>query len=218
MGIISGANLSSDGLVYSLDAANFRSYSGSGLTSNALVGGIGATLVNGVGFTSANGGSFLFDGADDYITLSSNSNITGIQARTLTAWAKFNQTNTSVVCGIGLPDFFQLFEIHAYQNKMTGHRYGSEVIGTTTLSTGVWYHAAFSYDGSTSRIYVNGILENSKDETLNTANTPLTIGKKAYSANSNMNGLVSNVNFYNRALSAQEIKQNYNATKKRYGL
>ena len=67
MGIISGANLIDNGLVYSLDAANFRSYSGSGLTSNALVGGIGATLVNGVGFTSANNGSFIFDGTNDYI-------------------------------------------------------------------------------------------------------------------------------------------------------
>ena len=218
MGTISGANLVTNGLIYSLDAANFRSYAGSGLTSNALVGGIGATLVNGVGFGTSNAGYFIFDGSDDYITLSSNSNITGIQARTLTAWAKFNQTNTSVVCGIGVSDFFQLFEIHAYQNKMTGHRYGSEVIGTTTLSTGVWYHAAFSYDGTTSKIYVNGILENSKDEILNTANTPLTIGKKTYQLNSNMNGLVSNVNLYNRALTAQEIKQNYNATKKRYGL
>ncbi len=205
-----------DGLVFHIDAANSRSYAGSGLTVNGLAGGIGGTLVNGVGFTSVNGGSFLFDGVDDYITLSSNSNITGIQARTLTAWAKFNQTNTSVVCGIGVSDFFQLFEIHAYQNKMTGHRYGSEVIGTTTLTVGVWYYAAYSYDGTTSKIYVNGILENSKDETLNTANTPLTIGKKAYLLNSNMNGLVSNVNLYNRALSAQEILQNYNATKGRY--
>ena len=71
MGIISGANLISDGLVYSLDAANFRSYSGSGLTSNALVGGIGATLVNGVGFSSLNAGYFSFDGTNDYINTSS---------------------------------------------------------------------------------------------------------------------------------------------------
>jgi hypothetical protein len=33
-----------------------------------------------------------------------------------------------------------------------------------------------------------------------------------------MSGFISNVQIYNRALSAQEIKQNYNATKKRYGL
>ena len=51
MGIISGANILSDGLIYSLDAANFRSYSGSGITSFGLVGGLGGTLVNGTGFS-----------------------------------------------------------------------------------------------------------------------------------------------------------------------
>ena len=67
MGVIAGANINDNGLIFSLDAANFRSYSGSGLTSFGLVGGIGGTLVNGVGYTSSNSGSFIFDGTNDYI-------------------------------------------------------------------------------------------------------------------------------------------------------
>lgn len=218
MGLGHSPRVVTDGLLYYLDAANSRCYSGTGLTAFDLKGSVAGSLVNGVGFGTSNNGNFIFDGNDDYITFNTNTNITGVQSRTLCAWAKFNSTTTSVVCGIGLPDFFQLFEIHAYQGKITGHRYGSEVIGTTTLSTGVWYHTAFSYDGATSKIYLNGILENSKNETLSTANTALTIGKKGYSANSNMNGFISHVQLYNRALSAAEIRDLYNATKGRYGL
>ena len=59
----------SDGLVFYIDAASSRCYSGSGNTANGLVGGIGGTLVNGVGFTSSNNGSFVFDGSDDYISV-----------------------------------------------------------------------------------------------------------------------------------------------------
>lgn len=55
-----------------IDAANLRSYSGSGFTANGIVGGIGGTLVNGIGFSSQNSGSFFFDGSDDYFRLPAN--------------------------------------------------------------------------------------------------------------------------------------------------
>ena len=67
MGLAHSPSIISDGLIFYLDAANSRSYSGSGNTANGLVGGIGGTLVNGVGFTSSNNGLFSFDGSNDYI-------------------------------------------------------------------------------------------------------------------------------------------------------
>ena len=67
MGIAYNTSIVSDGLVFALDAANSRSYAGSGITVNSLVGGIGCTLVNGVGFGTSNSGSFIFDGTNDYI-------------------------------------------------------------------------------------------------------------------------------------------------------
>ena len=69
MGIDIGPIETTDGLVFQLDAGNTRSYSGSGLTANGLVGGIGGTLVNGVGFTSSNNGLFSFDGSNDYLLI-----------------------------------------------------------------------------------------------------------------------------------------------------
>ena len=217
MGLSHSPSLVMDGLVFSIDAGNSRCYSGSGLTAFSLNNNITMALNNGVGFTSSNNGIFIFDGSDDFMSSASNSGISGTQSRTLCAWSKFNNITSSVVCGIGEADFYKLFEIHAYQNKITGHRYGAETIGPD-ISTGVWYFTAYSYDGTTSRLYLNSSLVASTVEALNTTNTTLTIGRKTYSANSNMNGNVPQVFLYNRALSAQEIVQNYNATKKRYGL
>ena len=71
----------SDGLVFYIDAANSRCYSGSGITVNGLLGGIGGTLVNGVGFTSSNNGSFIFDGTNDttQFTITNFSNIISVE-------------------------------------------------------------------------------------------------------------------------------------------
>ena len=77
MGISAGPNGVSDGLVFQLDAANLRSYTGTGLTANGLVSGIGGTLVNGVGFGTTVGGTFVFDGVDDYIYIPSITSIIG---------------------------------------------------------------------------------------------------------------------------------------------
>ena len=75
----------SDGLVFFLDPANKRSYSGSGLTANGLVGGIGGALVNGVGFTSSNNGSFFFDGSNDYAAIENINYSSGFSLTTLTS-------------------------------------------------------------------------------------------------------------------------------------
>ena len=85
MGLAHSPSVISDGLVFYLDAANRRSYSGSGLTVNGLIGGIDGTLINGVGFTSTYGGSFTFDGTNDQILLNSVI-LSGSQDFTISAW------------------------------------------------------------------------------------------------------------------------------------
>jgi hypothetical protein len=219
MGTGYNPRIATDGLVFALDAANPRCYAGTGLTAFDLKGSIVSALVNGTGFSSVNNGTFTFDGSDDYVTSSSDSGIAGANARTLCAWAKFNNISSSVVCGIGNANVdFNLFEIQAFQSRLIGHRFGDIINGTTILSTGIWYFTAYTYDGTTSKLYLNASLEGSINETLTTVNTPFTIGKKGFASNSNMSGSVPQALLYNRALTAAEIRQNYNATKGRYGL
>ena len=60
-----------DGLVLCLDAANRKSYPGSGTTWTDLSGrGNTGTLTNGPTYSSANGGSIVFDGTDDIVNTS----------------------------------------------------------------------------------------------------------------------------------------------------
>ena len=67
-----GKPIVTDGLVLCLDAANPKSYPGSGTTWTDLSGnGNNGTLVNGVGYNSDNGGSLSFDGVNDYVSKSS---------------------------------------------------------------------------------------------------------------------------------------------------
>ena len=69
MGTSYAPNIVKDGLVFYIDAANLRSYPGSGTTANTLLGTSNATLNGGVTFDSANLGNFNCDGVDDYISL-----------------------------------------------------------------------------------------------------------------------------------------------------
>lgn len=69
MGLKHHPKVVTSGLVVYYDAANPRSYVGSGLTINNLFSGFGCTLVNGATYSSNNQGYFSFDGTNDYAQL-----------------------------------------------------------------------------------------------------------------------------------------------------
>ena len=69
MSYSNGPTIVTDGLVLALDAGDRNSYPGSGTTWNDLAGSNNLTLYNSPSFSSNNGGHFLFDGANDYMTI-----------------------------------------------------------------------------------------------------------------------------------------------------
>ena len=234
MGIISGANVLNDGLVYSLDAANFRSYSGSGLTVGGLISGVGATLINGVGFTSANSGSFIFDGTNDQITVASDVLDIGLSDFTVKVWFKTNSSaNGSFIANQvnngwnGFNYWISNGQIYCVVDWGNSQQYGA-IITTATYNDNTWKEVVFVMNGSTVsnwKIYINGSLVNTSlafdsQPTLSGSgisnNVPLTLGTREFGGY--YNGNISQVNIYNRALTAKEIKQNYHATKRRYSL
>ena len=87
----------------------------------------------------------------------------------------------------------------------------------STLATGVWYHVAMVYDGSSIRGYVNGGLDGTKaaSGTVQATDYPLRIGAYApingTGSKGYVNGRVDELSFYGRALSAAEIQAVYNA-------
>jgi hypothetical protein len=203
-----------------LDAANTRSYSGSGNTVYDISGsGNTSALTNGPTFSSSNLGSFVLDGTNDYINVNSLANILPYTAYTKIAYfyvTSFSTANNIISGGYSGQHAFWL----QVSNKLyAGHNGAwSTVTGNTTLSLNTWYFGAVTYNNVTGwKLYLNGREDGtSSDTTTFNGNQEIVIG--AYGAGNYFTGRISNVQVYNRALSATEIVQNYNATKKRYGL
>jgi hypothetical protein len=213
MGVKSGPRIVTNGLVFDLDAAVSRSYSGIGLTANGLVGGIGGTLVNGVGFTSSNNGSFIFDGSNDYIELGTS--IQNYSVFTTSFWINFNFFDASHRSPLG--DNSQNDSYHIlflFGNIYLGFS-SSSFVGIThnNVSTNTWYNFVVTKNSSDNvSFYQNSLLLGTSNVSAGRSVSINKIGKGYVYDNAK----ISSVQFYNRALTAQEILQNYNATKGRY--
>ena len=75
MGAAAGPDIIEDGLILCLDAGNRQSYAGSGTVWRDLVGSNNGTLTNSPTFNSANAGSIVFDGVNDYVSITNNSTL-----------------------------------------------------------------------------------------------------------------------------------------------
>jgi hypothetical protein len=223
-----GPNTVTNGLVLSLDAGNTKSYSGLGTTWFDKSGyGNNGTLVNGTTYSSLNGGSLVFDGVNDNALI-----LRPIQDDfTLSCWVKTNQGGglpTQWYNGYGLLDC----EGPGYQNdfglSMRGGRilFGVGNPDTTIYSPLVyndnkWHHAICTRTISTGAmsLYVDSTLvATGTGQTGSlTSVSSMRIGALQTSINF-FSGNISQVQIYNIVLSAQEVLQNYNATKSRFNL
>jgi hypothetical protein len=216
MGIDYNNIIVSDGLVLYLDAANTRSYSGSGTSSNSLVGGIGATLVNGVGFTSSNNGAFTFDGSNDYINFG-NSSAVQQSSGTLSAWAKASSPGGGYRGIIAKQGAYGLFYT---DSVLVAYDWAADAPRSTgvNIADNTWKNVVLTYQSGVSngtRIYINGVSVLTTTITVLNQTGNLFGGAEA-NAGQYAACQISLFNMYNRALSATEVLQNYNATKGRY--
>jgi hypothetical protein len=220
MGLGHSPSIVMDGLVFQIDAGNLRCYSGSGITVNGLVG-IGGNLLNGVGFTSSNSGSFVFDGTNDRIDFGTvSANTTGTS--TVGCWVR--TTSTSQCMTVTFESYGSIYinrfttgKILAFFDGSTGNNSAADV-SNTSVNDGKWHYLAATNNGTTCSMYIDGILDKTYSETPFYSTGIYNQISGQADGNNHMNGSVSSAHIYNRALTAQEIKQNFNATKKRYGL
>ena len=218
MGIDVGPIETTDGLVLHLDAGNIRSYAGTGNTAYDLSGlGNTSALTNGPTYLSSNLGAFVLDGSNDYILVNSQANILSKTAYTKIAYiyiSNFSTANNIISGGFSGQHAFWMSstdKLHAGHNGAW-----NTVVGATSLSLNTWYFAAVTYSDSTGwKLYLNGREDGTSASTTTfTGNQEIVIG--AYSSSNNFTGRISNIQVYNRALTATEIFQNYHATKGRY--
>jgi hypothetical protein len=170
--------------------------------------------------TGQDGLALLLDGSGDYAVVPDDYclNITG--AITLAAWVKPEQLATQDLVkkavnggtdgyelslsssGSSWPDkvFFRL------NQQTSGDTYRVNSATLYPYSGDTWIHVAGTYDGSTMRIYYNGMLENSTPGPASIASNSLGLGVGAQSDGTRwFKGAMDEVRIYNRALSDAEI-------------
>ena len=212
------SELVTDGLLLNLDAGDPRSYPGSGTVWTDLSGnGNTGTLTNGPTYNNANGGSIVFDGTNDHI-LGTLPLITG--EVTIEAWVKFDGvTNRQNVFAQGQDGVSFSCGLVVDNSQIRFRNTNSDYVPSSpsTLVTGQWYHLVFSTTGLLTTGYVNGISNGTTPNVISSNNVQTyKIGQRPASSDESLDGNISIVRLYNRALSAAEVAQNYDALKVRY--
>ena len=214
-------NIVTNGLILNLDPSKNTSYSGTGNTIYDLSGfGNTGTLTNGPVLSSSNGGSLIYDGTNDYTTILHNSS-QDLTYITVSAWFNFPTVPFSGL-GINKESAFRLMSAESYTSTASGRLGGSWGTGvgpgSTTLKPNKWYQIVMTADGTTQKLYVNGVLDYSANNSaLASVNSNvLSFATYHFGASNFMNCQMAQVQIYNRALNQQEIQQNYNATKGRF--
>ena len=214
MGLLHSPRIVTDGLVLCLDAANKRSYPGAGTTWTDLTANKNnGTLQNSPGFSSANGGSIVFDGANDYVSLTNTISLTDF-----TASAVFNASSLSAGWGMlfGSDDSDNFIAIQTTLLRVQDvNSSNSDFSYTTALNEIV--HLQVTQSGNNNIWYING-------ERIGSSSNGSYAGMEIthlvhYQTGSTLGIWGGNyyiASLYNRALSAEEIRQNYNATKWRF--
>jgi len=224
MGIDVGPIEATDGLIVHLDAGNTRSYSGSGNTwYNLITGAIGGTMV-GVGYSTINGGYFNFTGSQ-YMTFASTPPVgQSTLSSTVEIFAfRINTGGFEVMFGGGNTAANQAFYFGNRQNSsnfMMAY-YANDLDAATPTTNVAWNHYVATYDNTTGRrvtYYNSRLLGQNVSGATNTSASVFMIGafNLLGTPNYHFNGRIAFVKIYNRALTQQEIFQNYNATKGRY--
>lgn len=225
-----------DGLVLYLDAANTRSYPGTGTTwSDLSRSGNTGTLINGPTFNSGNGGSIVFDGVNDYVSMNdknpSSINSTFLNGLTIGFTIKLTDPfpNTAdgrtIITrnsgGIGSNAFNLSIQsnrkLRFWINNVSGVPFSN-----TTLNTNQIYIGSLVLNRTTNitSFYLQGVLDSNTNYSPSLSTSTHTIFNIGYwgTAGWEFPGNIYNVSFYNRALSASEISQNFNATRARFGI
>lgn len=225
MGIAYNTSIVRDGLVLHLDAANRKSYPGTGTVWYDLSGnGSNGSMVNGVSITN---NILSMDGVDDVVQITSWPRTSTTGYYTVEMLAKWRSDTSDMFMGFTTYDIYNR-EGHLGFNTGTADIYGVTSTRVTELGlVGYWKHYifVFSTQVQNNEIWVNGTKE-TLGQALGATNLTST---RSFSSQVNIgtwpNGNqyvpyldVSTFKIYNKKLSSTEIHQNFNAMRGRYGI
>lgn len=243
MGLSHSPRIVTNGLVLCLDAGNTRSYPGSGTTWTDLSGlNNTGTLTSGPTFSSVNGGAIVFDGVDDYVSITETSGMTPSVLTLEIIFEVLSDTNTIYGAAPNTEQYIAFRQnsraTDSYEAYAIVYKESSRQITLVTASAAGIYAITNATNNSTplntkihltcllnttqQSLYINGVLNagpTSKSSGIdyNVGNT-LKLGRYATAYDAAFNGRIYSFKLYNRVLSDAEIRQNFNATRGRYGI
>jgi len=197
--------------------------------ANDIVDANNGVLENGAFFAAGKVGSgFGFDGIDDMVRVPHNANQNPGAEMTVDAWINpdvisHGQSIINKRTSSNLGDGGFTFETtHSPFGPNNGLQFGigTDVSGVVVLITGanvittdVFQHVAATYDGSMMRIYVDGVevASTAASGNIKPITPDLVIGRNSVIPSFDFDGIIDEVEFFNRALSTPEIQAIFNA-------
>jgi surface protein len=218
-----------NGLVLNLDAGFTPSYPKGGTSwYDISSGGNNGALINGPTFSAEGGGSIVFDGVDDYAAVPKQSSLVDAAQLTLTSWMKRRISTSKVILYQG-DSIASDVAMELWSDSNVYFEVGnlSNSYGFTTNTSTDWQYLVMVFDGTQTgnsgrlKAYIDGSLLNltysgTIPSTSGPSNSVFSIGNTQGIGGNFSDGNISQVQIYNRALTDQEVLQNYNATKGRY--
>ena len=190
-------------------------------------------LINGIGTTTDNGGCFVFDGTNDYIDVITEfdyDNIGKLEAVSGNTWSTFawfrpittgSNAESFVIGKGGGAGSSATFAVWVNENseQLFARLKGGTTLTISSVNNNQWYNVGVTWDGTTAKAYLNGSFVNN-----------ISVGSAGYQAElfnlgttssgsaGKFTGNIATSTVYNRALTAAEISQNFNALRGRFGL
>jgi hypothetical protein len=236
-----GSNIIKDGLVLYLDPGSPNSYYDKTSTTIKDISGSGrlGTLTNGAVYNSSNGGNIVFDGSDDLINLGVSNNLLsfGTNPFSINIWlyptnigsgggyqpilTTYNNYNS----GFSTYFLMAIFNDAGIYNGIGMLDASGDFLGgfssgfALPLTNNTWVNICFTRSGDNFVGYINGV----QSKTLTTSTNWSGVGRSIKIGSGvvgigSYRGNLSNLMIYNKTLSSQEVLQNFNSTKSRFGL
>jgi len=218
--ITPNTGLVTDGLVLRLDAADSTSYGGSGTTWTDIAGTAqNITFTGSPTYTSTPPSYFTFNGVNQY-GLGSGA-VIPTTTYTKSVWVYLNgYADNNIVSGNG---HFIFMGAGGTDHKIyCGHADWPSYIAypsTNTVNLSTWYNITLTFNTTDGmKLYINGVLDSTYTARKTAHSGTGTINLATYAGGNLLNGRISKVYCYNRSITADEVLQNYNFDKSKFGL
>jgi hypothetical protein len=214
-------------LVMHLDAGDAASYPGSGTAWTDLSGN--GNTVTAINSPTWNSGGWFATGATGYFNRATGNNLPqGNDPYTLQAWIRKSTWATTggimLIGGFGVTNRSNGLRTLPVQTGHFRHYWWANDVdalnNNASIALNQWFMISASYDGTTRKIIVNTIevASDTPSPVLNVTSANINVAADLPGSSEFLQGDIAIARIYNRALSAAEIQQNFDAEKARFGL